>query len=59
METIRNVVEKTIANHKGGNKIDAINKTDKPQASKIKKDKSISNESNKGMGLDKSKSLDK
>ena len=31
------------------NKIDAINETDKQQASKSKKDKSISNESNKGM----------
>ena len=41
------------------NKIDAINQTDKPQASQSKKDKYISNESNKVMSLDKSRSLDK
>ena len=34
-----------------------FNKTDKPQASKSKKDKSIRNESNKGTTLDKSRSL--
>ena len=34
-------------------------KTDKPQASKNKKDKYISNESNKSISLDKSSSLDK
>ena len=39
--------------------MDGINKTDKPQAYQSKKDKSISNESNKGMSLDKSRSLDK
>ena len=44
-----------ITNHKGKNKIDTVNKTDKPQAFKIKKDKYISNESNKGMALDKSR----
>ena len=33
--------------------------TDKPQASQTNKDKSISNESNKVMALDKSRSLDK
>ena len=32
--------------------------TDKPQASQTKKDKYISNESNKGMALNKSSSLD-
>ena len=32
--------------------------TDKPQESQTKKDKSISNESNKGTALDKSSSLD-
>ena len=32
--------------------------TDKPQAYQTKKDKSISNESNKGMTLNKSSSLD-
>ena len=39
--------------------IDAINETDKPQSSQIKKDKSVSNEPNKGMSLYKSSSLDK
>ena len=34
-------------------------KTDKPQASQTKNEKSISNESNKGMALNKSSSLDK
>ena len=52
------MVEKAITHKKGGNKIDAINETDKQQASKIKKYKSIRNESNKGMELDKSSSLD-
>ena len=36
-------------------KIDTINETDKPQAYQSKKDKSISNESNKCMSLDKSR----
>ena len=40
-------------------KIDTINKADKQQASKSKKDEYTSNESNKGIALDKSKSLDK
>ena len=44
METKCNVVEKAITHHNGGNKIDVISKTDKPQASQSKKDKSISNE---------------
>ena len=42
-----------------GKKMDRVNKTYKPQASKSKKYKSISNETNKGMKLDKSRSLDK
>ena len=41
------------------NKIDTINETDKPQVSKSKKDKSISNKSNKGRLSDKSRWLDK
>ena len=41
------------------NKIYAINKIEKPQASQSKKDKYISNESKNGMPLDKSRSLDK
>ena len=49
IETKRNVVEKAITHHKGKNKIDAINETDKTQASQSKKDKSIRNESNKCM----------
>ena len=44
METKRNVVEKAITHHKEKITIDAINKTDKPQASQSKKYKSISNE---------------
>ena len=37
METRRNVVKTAITRHKGGNNIDTVNKTDKPQASKNKK----------------------
>ena len=44
METKPNVVEKAITHRMGKNKID-INETEKPQASKSKKYKSISNES--------------
>ena len=39
-----NVVDKAITHHKKKNKIDTVNKTDKTQASKSKKDKSIINE---------------
>ena len=53
------MVKTAITHHKGKKKIDTFNKTDKAQASKIKKDKSISNKSNKGITLDKSRSLDK
>ena len=35
------------------NNIDTVNKTKKPQASKRKKDKSISNKSDKGKSFDK------
>ena len=59
METKPYVVEKSITHHVEKDKIDAINETDKPQASQSKKDKSIRNESNKGMSFDKSRSLDK
>ena len=58
MEKKRNVVEKAITHHNGGNKIDVISKTDKPQASQSKKDKSIRNEAKIYMSLDKSRSLD-
>ena len=37
METKRNVVKTFITHHKGGNKTETVNKTDKPQASKSKK----------------------
>ena len=43
METKCNVVGKSITHHKGGNKIDAINKIDKPQSYQSKKDKSDKN----------------
>ena len=59
MEKKLNVVEKYITNHKGKNRIDAINKTDKPQEYQSKKYEFIRNESNKGILLDKSRSLDK
>ena len=59
METKCNVVEKSITHHKGKNKIDAINEIDKPQASQSKKYKSIRNESDKVISLDKSRLLDK
>ena len=58
-ETKPNVVKKAITPPIAKNKIDTVNETDKPQASKSKKDKSISNESDKGRSLDKSRSLDK
>ena len=54
-----NVVDEAITHPIAKNKIDTINKTDKPQASKSKKDKSIRNESNKSISLDKSRSLKK
>ena len=38
---------------------DTVNETEKPQASKSKKDKLIRNESDKGRSLDKSRSWDK
>ena len=57
METKPNVVEEAIAHTMKKNNIDAINETEKPQASQSKKDKSIKNESSKGISLDKSRSL--
>ena len=54
-----NVIYKAIIHITEKNEIDTINKTYKPQAYQTKKDKSISNESNKVMALDKSSSLDK
>ena len=59
METKLNVMKEAITHPIATNKIDTVNETDKPQASKSKKDKFISNESDKSISLDKSKSLDK
>ena len=59
METKLNVVKTAITHHKEKYIIDSVNATEKPQSSKSKKDKFISNESNKGMVLDTSRSLDK
>ena len=59
METKINVAKTDITHHKDKNKIDTVNKIYKPQASKSKVYKSISNESNKGMALDKLRLLDK
>ena len=55
METKHNVVDEAITHHREINKMDAINETNTPQESQSKKGESISNESNKGMSLDKSR----
>ena len=55
METEPNVVDEAITHPIEKNKIDTVNETDKPQASKSKKYKSINNKSNKGRSLDKSR----
>ena len=57
MKTKHYVVKTAINHHKEGNKIETVNKTDKPQAYKSKKCQSISNESNKSMALDKTSSF--
>ena len=44
MEKQRNVEEKAITYHRGENKIDKVNETDKPQTSKSKIYKYVSNE---------------
>ena len=59
METKPNVVKEAITLPIAKNKIDTVNETEKPQAYKSKKDKSINNKSYKGGSLDKSSSLDK
>ena len=59
METKLNVLEKYITHRTKRIKFDAINETDKAQASQSKKYKYIRNESNKDISLDKSRSLDK
>ena len=56
METKRNVVKIAITHHKGKDNIETVNKRDKPQESKTKKDKYIFNK--KCMTLDKSRTLD-
>ena len=53
------VSKESITHTIAANKIEIVNKTDKPQASKSKNDKSISNKSDKTRSLDKSMSLDK
>ena len=47
-ETKPNVVKEAITHPIAKNKIDTVNETDKPQSSKSKKDKTISNKSDKG-----------
>ena len=57
IETRPNMV-KEVNNHPiATNKIDTVNKTDKPKVSKSKKDKSIRNKSDKSRSLHKSRSL--
>ena len=48
-----NVVDEAITHPITKYEIDTVNKTDKPQESKSKKDKYISNESNKAISFDK------
>ena len=48
METKPNVMKEAITHPISKNKIDTVNKTDKPQAYKSKKDKPIRNKSHKG-----------
>ena len=52
-ETKPTFVDKSITHPIEKNRIDTVNKTDKPQAYKSRKYKSISNESNKGISLNK------
>ena len=56
METKSNVVKEAIAPPIVKNNIDTVNKTEKLQASKSKKAKSISNKSEKVKSLDESRS---
>ena len=58
METKPKVAEEAIT-HPVAKKIDTVNEIEKPQLSKSKKEKPISNKSDKGRSLDKSSSLDK
>ena len=52
-------MEEAITHPIAKNKIDTVNETDKPKASKSNKDKSTSNEPDKCRSLDKSRLLDK
>ena len=56
MVTKPNVVKESITPPIAKNNIEKFNKTNKPQASKIIQDKYISNKSDKGKSLDKSRS---
>ena len=56
MVTKPNVVKESITPPIEKKNIDTFNKTQKPQASKLKRDKSSSNKSDKGKFLDKSRS---
>ena len=58
-ETKPNVVDEASTHTTAKNKIDPINETEKQKASQSKRYKSIRNESNKGISLDKSMTLDK
>ena len=56
METEPTMVKEAIAHPIATDKIDTVNETEKPQASKSKNNKSISNKSEKSRSLDKSSS---
>ena len=58
MGTKPNVAKQSITHTIATNKIETVNKTDKPQASKSKRDKSIRNKSDKIRSLGKSSSMD-
>ena len=59
METKSNVAKEAITPPIATNKIDTVKETEKPQAFKSKKYKSISNKSDKSRSLDRSRLLDK
>ena len=59
METKPNLEYESITHTIAKNKFDSINETDKPKTIQSEKDKSIRNELNKGIALDKLRSLDK
>ena len=59
MRTKPNVAKQSITHTIATNKIETVNKTDKPQASKSKINEFIRNKSDKCGSLDKPRSLDK